>query len=605
MLTFQKTLKTTLILIAILSFSPAQGQNTEIIDSLELAYQATDSIKQKQIILNQLCRYTQRSQPKIGRRYAEMYDSLAKLETNPIPLGKGAILIGSSDYMDGKYVEATSKFLEGLDHFIDAKDSSFIGSAYNNLAVVWMARKDTLECINYLTKSYDYYKSTGNPRRLAVHTSNMAQLMYATGKYEDAKEFAQKSIDYHIESRSFGEAGKPLETLANISYAEEDYQQVIKLVEEAVSSLDPARSTPTLIRLHIKKGNSLMQLNQKGKAKRSYDNAKALLGEGKFQKEEESLSKAMTSYYEKVGQWKNAHESYQRYISLRDSSLNVAKDVEIEEIVQKYENDKKSQEIELLNSKNALTQTRLTSANRGNIALGVGLALLSGLGWWIYALYKKTQSQNQIISKALDEKNTLLKEIHHRVKNNLQFISSLLRLQTKHVSDSAALDALQEGQDRVQSMALIHQNLYQEDNLTGVDMNEYFEKLIKGLFDSYNIYDERIQLELDIADIRLDVDTVIPMGLIANELISNSLKHAFPDARAGVIKVSLARQNKILLMGINDNGVGISEEDRVRSEDSFGYKLINAFCQQLEGEMVIDTSDGTKVDFAIHSFVVK
>ena len=148
------------LVIASLSFlSDVCAQQEQLIDSLDQAYHAADSIKTKQIILNQLCRYTQRSQPELGRRYAEMYDSLAKLETKPIPLGKGAILIGSSDFYEGKYVDATNKFLEGLDHFIDSKDSAFIASAYNNLAAVWMARKDTLESINYFTQSYEYYKS--------------------------------------------------------------------------------------------------------------------------------------------------------------------------------------------------------------------------------------------------------------------------------------------------------------------------------------------------------------------------------------------------------------------------------------------------------------
>lgn len=598
------SIKTLIFVIVSFLFSfSLEGQRdaTALIDSLDQAYYEADSIKQKQKILNQLCRYTQRSQPEKGRRYAVMYDSLAKLEIKPIPLGKGAILIGSSDYLEGNYVDATKKFLEGLDHFIDSKDSAFIGSAYNNLAVVWMARKDTLKSIKYLEQSYIYYKSTGNKQRLAVHSFNMAQLMFAVGKDEEAKEYAQQSIDYHKAIKSFGEAGKPLETLANISYRNEDYLKTVEYADQAISSLDAARSTPTLIRLNIKKGNSLMKLNKKANAKRAYDQAGKLLESGKF-KEQEDYQKAMTFYYEEVGQWKNAHQSYQEYISLRDSSLSVKKNVEIEEITQKYENDNKLQEIELLNSKNELTQSKLAAASRRNYGFGIGLLLLSGLGWWIYSLYQKTQKQNAVISKALNEKETLLKEIHHRVKNNLQFISSLLRLQTGHVKDSVALDALQEGQDRVQSMALIHQNLYQEDNLTGVDMRVYFNKLIQGLFNSYNIHDDRIQLELDITDINLDVDTVVPLGLIVNELISNSLKYAFPDERRGLITVRLDRQDQTLLLSVEDDGVGIADAGREKMNSSFGYKLINAFSQQLEADMSVDGIDGTKVEFRITSF---
>ena len=223
---------------------------------------------------------------------------------------------------------------------------------------------------------------------------------------------------------------------------------------------------------------------------------------------------------------------------------------------------------------------------------------------WDYPLQKAKNHKNAIISKALKEKETLLREIHHRVKNNLQFISSLLGLQSDNIEDQVALGALQEGQDRVQSMALIHQNLYQEENLTGVDMHDYFNKLIQGLFDSYNIHDDRIQLELNIEDINLDVDTVIPMGLIVNELITNSLKYAFPEGHNGKITIQLKELDKALSLSISDDGVGISEIEKHNLGDSFGYKLIHAFTLQLDAEMSIERSAGTSVNFTIRNYQV-
>jgi len=126
-----------------------------------------------------------------------------------------------------------------------------------------------------------------------------------------------------------------------------------------------------------------------------------------------------------------------------------------------------------------------------------------------------------------------LKEIHHHIKNNLQFISALLGLQTDHVSDQVALDALQDGQDRVQSMPLIHPDLYQRDDLASVNVQEYFVKLIEGLFDSYNIHPDDITLHLEVVNLDLDVDTVVPIGLIVNELVSNCLQYAFSDGEQG------------------------------------------------------------------------
>ena len=137
--------------------------------------------------------------------------------------------------------------------------------------------------------------------------------------------------------------------------------------------------------------------------------------------------------------------------------------------------------------------------------------------------------QNTIVFEALKEKDFLLREIHHRVKNNLQVISSLLSLQARQIGDKNIQKAINEGRSRVRSMALIHQNLYQNENLTGVSVERYLSNLLSELFDTYKVDSDKITLHFNIQDIDLDVDTMVPFGLILNELISNCLKHAFPN----------------------------------------------------------------------------
>ena len=184
---------------------------------------------------------------------------------------------------------------------------------------------------------------------------------------------------------------------------------------------------------------------------------------------------------------------------------------------------------------------------------GIGLLALTLFGGVIFSFYrskrkseKELAQKNEIISEALAEKELLLKEIHHRVKNNLQVISSLLYLQSDYIKDEKALSAIQEGRNRVQSMAIIHQNLYQEDNLTGIQVKDYFEKLTQSLFNSYKVQADQIELQLDIEAINLDVDTVIPLGLVVNELITNSLKYAFPENQAGYLKIALRSRINLL-----------------------------------------------------------
>jgi len=151
----------------------------------------------------------------------------------------------------------------------------------------------------------------------------------------------------------------------------------------------------------------------------------------------------------------------------------------------------------------------------------------------LIGLLYRNQKQKKLISIQNDEKDILLREIHHRVKNNLQVISSLLGIQSRSIKDVQAKQAIHEGRARVHSMSLIHQNLYKKDNLTGVDMRVYLNKLSTDLINTYNLSEGQIEIEKDIDELILDVEYVVPIGLIINELISNALKYAFPDQQNG------------------------------------------------------------------------
>lgn len=206
--------------------------------------------------------------------------------------------------------------------------------------------------------------------------------------------------------------------------------------------------------------------------------------------------------------------------------------------------------------------------------------------------------KNQVIAAALSEKEMLIREVHHRVKNNLQVVSSLLNLHARKVADPQALGAIKEGRDRVKSMAFIHQKLYQVHDVRQMTVSDYVEDLANYLFTSYQIDPEQIKLKTDIAQLELDVDIMVPLGLILNELISNSLKHGFPDGRKGQLSVSFEEMEKGFLLEVADTGVGfIPEQDRERSS-GFGYQLIHAFCKKLKGQLNILDQGGTVIRFS-------
>ena len=263
-----------------------------------------------------------------------------------------------------------------------------------------------------------------------------------------------------------------------------------------------------------------------------------------------------------------------------------------QEMETKYLTKEKEYEIELLNTEQELTDLKLRASNQRNWGLVIGLVLFAGLLFWLYRLWQRSKEQNRIISKANQEKEVLLKEIHHRVKNNLQVVSSLLTLQSKFVQDNKALEAINTGKARVQSTSILHRSLYQNDNLKEINIKDYFKELTENLMNTYKMVYSDIDLNLDVANIYLDVDTVVPMGLITNEIVCNALKHAFPD-HEGRIDLSVKHQGDEIIMVIADDGIGMPFTDLSGRSETLGMQLIKSFARKLKAEVEIDNLEGT------------
>ncbi|MCX6692421.1 MAG: PAS domain S-box protein [Methanoregula sp.] len=202
-----------------------------------------------------------------------------------------------------------------------------------------------------------------------------------------------------------------------------------------------------------------------------------------------------------------------------------------------------------------------------------------------------------LVEASLAEKETLLREIHHRVKNNLQIISSLLSLQINKISDPRTIEALKDSQTRVMSMALVHEHLYRGEDFSRIDLSDYIHALGTNLFQSYKAADERIQFEQEIPEINVDINTAIPLGLIINELITNSLKYAFKEKKDGLLSITATEDAQSLNIIVRDNGSGIPEGITLENQTSLGLRLVSRLTSQLHGTVVIDSSEGTKFVF--------
>jgi two-component system, sensor histidine kinase PdtaS len=270
-------------------------------------------------------------------------------------------------------------------------------------------------------------------------------------------------------------------------------------------------------------------------------------------------------------------------------------------VEQQFQQYKKENEINLLKKDKALGVTQRNSA----VLVALLLAIAAFLFYNRFRIKKRStdsltrknleiEKQKALIQASLGEKETLLREIHHRVKNNLQIISSLLNIQSEHIQDEHVLSSIQEGQSRVQAMSLIHQNLYQSEHLNNVDITNYLQQLVAYLANVFAHKDRSIQVKVEAAQVNFDIDTAIPLGLIVNELVSNAFKYAFPGTGTGLISINIQSVNDIdYELTIEDDGVGLPAGFEPEKSNSLGLKLVKILSRQLRGSFSLKSDKGT------------
>jgi two-component sensor histidine kinase len=310
-----------------------------------------------------------------------------------------------------------------------------------------------------------------------------------------------------------------------------------------------------------------------------------------------------------LNRYEQAMHHLRTYQILNDSIFNATRIKQLEELQVRYETNQKEKDIQSLRRQSQLQQKQIEQSNLlkrvtfGSIILLILLLLLSVNR---YRLKQRSMRQLGIQQKEITDKNIslqrlvkekewLVKEVHHRVKNNLQIVMSLLNTQSNFLESEAALAAIRDSAHRMQSISLIHQKLYQSEYLSLVNMPSYIHELVHYLEDSYRGV-RRIYFDMHIAPIDLDVSQAVPMGLILSEAVTNAIKYAFPDDRAGCITISLDYVGpEHLLLVISDNGAGLPDGIDFAAGKSLGVRLIQTFSAQLEGELHIESKDGLTI----------
>ena len=480
-------------------------------------------------------------------------------------------------------------------------------NTYNNMAVIFRNQENYPKAYKYFRLSYRIEQENENAEGIAASLINMALVKMRTDDLDSVPDYFQKASNiakvaenYPVLAVCYLNYADYFSTVAAADSARYYYSLGYTIAEQIGDMGSKAVAAYGLAQLYYQSGN--------------YDRALAYLDES--QELSERLNSARyimrahglrAEILGAAGRYREAFSAQQLYRQAKDSllsteMLNITNDLEA-----RYESERKDRQIAEL--KLSATQRELRAEadrNQRNILLFFTALMVLGIAFIAYR-YRHRQrmvnilsDKNKTIEAALKDRETLLKEIHHRVKNNLQVVSSLLSIQGREITDAKALEAVNESKNRVKSMALIHQYLYGDNDLKSIDMQQYIVQLSKSLFSAYKVDHDLVALHTEVEPIMLDVDTAVPLGIILNELVTNSLKYAFPGGRAGNLTVSLKEVNARLELRVKDDGAGLDAADP--SDLSFGMKLLNAFKIKLNAEFETKNENGVEAVYTIRNY---
>ncbi len=609
-------------------FIETDNFNASYLDTLEAYWNKLPSDSLQFSTLNDLAYYWHTRNLTKALRFTELGLKLSAQKNNSLWNGRFQVTQGAV-LLRMEKLDSAFQVLQEAKTKVKTADLPFL---YTQLGYVFERRGVLDTAADYALFGLELGKKLNDKKAMALAYSDLSNLFYKQSKFEKGLEYGLTSLKF-FEERNIDDLDYDftLFVVGNNYLSLKKYPEALQYYKHSIQMAERYGFYNNLSDVYI----ALSELySYQGKFKEAEEAAtqaiyyatlldnnfmlmRSWLSVGKIQNLQgkydlaiESLLRCLeiatsqfgdkfflTETYQALGKayagsqnYKEAYAAFEKYDQCKNAVFTAEADQRISLLQTEFEVAKKESTISQQEKEIELQRSRQLYVI---ITAGLLLLLLALLFRTLYYNRKK----NKLLQQQNKDKEFLLKEIHHRVKNNLEIVSSLLALQSSQVSDPNVAEAMQESQNRVHSMSMIHQRLYQGKNLASIDMNDYFISLSQHVLDSFGA-DQRITLEYAVENMELDVDTAVPLGLIVNELLTNALKYAFPGNRSGKIKIGLRQmenENSIALEVVDD-GVG-QQENQVTRGTGFGTQLISLLTQQLDGKIENNFKKGTAVYF--------
>lgn len=501
-------------------------------------------------------------------------------------------------YQDkGDFDKGIEYYLKGLREAEESKDPQMIAFVANNTGEIYSdAGRPIDRIMPFYRKALAQVAQTQNWQFAGMTWSNMAKDYLAAGQKKEAADAVQQSLNClnrrperaYVYGTVVTDIGEVLTGLGRYTEAEHYLLAAKNILDSLHTSDNMLIAISALAKMYVQSGN--MQ-----KAEQAGEELLQLAMKYHSKLHRRDAYKVLSDVARSKGDANRALQYYEQYKLWNDQVFNENKEKSIADVESRFKISEEARENEILVQHNNRLKTEKI------IAIVVAVCFL-GMALFLVLAYRATRNQNRlletqkkIIENQSVEKDTLIREIHHRVKNNLQIVSGLLNLQAGAMTDDNAKNALLVSQKRVKAISLIHQNLYGFEDLASISLSVYIEQLFNDLRLLYNHGKVELVCKTDPEKIILDIETAVPLGLILNEAITNALKYAFQQTGNGIIRIDCSDhpQNKNYSLTISDNGAGLPDGFDPDTSRTLGFRIIRELTRQLRGQVHFTSNGGT------------
>jgi two-component sensor histidine kinase len=472
--------------------------------------------------------------------------------------------LGNLYYFLDKIFEAEEFYLIGRKHFQQVGDSLGVAFCNSNLGLIAIRNHDFKEAIKLELLALPFLLKNNDEIPLGNLYHYLAEAYLGAQQYDSSSYYVEKSILSNKKTQYLSGLAFDLLIKAKIALATNNSSKVIPYIKEAESMISKQPSTEA----------------------------------------EKEIAYFLAGYYGKKKDYYNSYLNFEKYCALLDSLEIDEKPMKLLALDKKLKINQLRYELKLAQEKTALHEKENKLRTKQIIVVSiVACAAILSLLFSLYIIRKNKKLNRELalqkdhIKSELLVKQALLSEVHHRVKNNLQIISSMLSIQSQYIDDQKLEIIVEECRNRINSMSLIHESLYHRENKQQPKFSDYVKKLIPQLVATYLIDKSKIKLEMEIASMELPMDDSLPCGLIINEVVSNSLKHAFPNNESGIIYIKMYEEEGMVVLNIGDNGAGVAEQVDPTRQDTFGFLLIYTLADQLEAAVKVVNENGLHFEF--------